>query len=245
MIKVSGAAWTSAPGHLLLTAGEIHIWRAYLHDLESLPLYQSLLSADELARAERYHFADDKRKYILARGILRTLLGRYLNIEPAALHFEYGKQGKPAIVLNQNKINLQFNISHSADMACYAFTLNEAIGIDVEYHNEDLAYLEIAKRFFSAKEMEQLIQQPEMQQNSFFYGLWTCKEAYIKALGQGLFLALDQFSIQFLPCNKILIESAYQTGRWELKLVNTSAEYTIAVAMARGNNRIQYYEYSH
>lgn len=245
MAKLSEPLWSSAPDRLFLTDGETHIWRAYLPDPKKLPLYRSLLSSDELARAERYHFANDKRKYILARGILRTLLAKYLNIEPAALHFAYGKQGKPTLELNQNRINLQFNISHSGDIACYAFTLNEAIGIDIEFHNKNLAYLDIAKRFFSSKEIEQLIQQPKLQQNSFFYSLWTCKEAYIKALGQGLFLALNQFSVQFSPSNKVLIESAYHKGSWELKLVNTNAEYTMAVAVARSNNTMHYYEYSY
>jgi 4'-phosphopantetheinyl transferase len=236
--------WLPAPSHLVLAAGETHLWRAYLQDTKSLLAYRDILSADELKRAERYHFAADRQKYILARGILRILLARYLNIEPAAIHFEYGKQGKPAIAFKQNRINLQFNVSHSADMVCYAFTLKDAIGIDIEYHKKKLDYLNIAKRFFSPSEVNQLIQQPERHQISFFYKLWTCKEAYIKALGQGLFLALDQFSIQFLPSNKILIEAPYRTGDWELKIFNMNYDYAAAIATARIDNITHHYEYS-
>ena len=176
---------------------EAHIWRA---DLELNECFQSsflqLLSPDEKNRAQKFRFAKDSRNFITARGILRSLIGKYLEINPAEISFQYSEFGKPSIADNNY---LHFNISHSQNIALFAFTKKFNIGVDVEFVNPDIEVKDIATNFFSTNEIMNLLALPEKQQTLGFFNCWTRKEAFIKAVGEGLSFPLDKFEVSLEP----------------------------------------------
>lgn len=169
----------------------IEIWQA---SLDVSPPRQvalaALLSADETAKASRYHFQADQRRYIAARGTLRELLGRYLNQNPATVEFVYGAFGKPSLKSSpvNNAPPLFFNLAHSDEAALYAVTRIGPIGIDLERIRPDFEIANIVAHFFAPEEAAILSQLPAPARNKRFFRYWTRKEAYCKALGDGFTL---------------------------------------------------------
>src|SRR6476659_2394037 len=184
------------PG-LALDATEVHLWQASL-DGRPADIFESFLSADELDRANRFHFAADRIHFIVARGLLRNLLAAYLGINCAELRFSYGAKGKPFLLLDgQTQIN--FNLSHSHGRAAFAFSRGRELGVDLEFVKEDFEAELIATRFFSRSEVLALRLVPAELRNQAFFNCWTRKEAYIKARGEGLSMPLDQFDVSLKP----------------------------------------------
>jgi 4'-phosphopantetheinyl transferase len=171
----------------------VHIWRLYLPDFtQDTANLAKLLSPDELHRAERFHFPIHQERFIITRGLLRKTLNLYTTIASDALIFHYGEHGKPCLA--NNDFDLRFNVSHSHDMAVFAFTVHKEIGIDIE--KIELSFKDsVAKRFFSPAEYQELVQLPETEQVIAFYKIWSRKEALIKALGKGLYTPLDSFTV--------------------------------------------------
>jgi len=158
-----------------------------------------LLSAPERDRASRFAFDLDRRRFTVARAGLRTLLGERLGVTPEAVELIYGKNGKPALANEQADSELCFNVSHSADIAAYAFSFGRDIGIDVENLREIGNADNIASRFFSAAENESYHALPLADKALGFLNCWTRKEAFIKALGDGLTYSLRDFDVSLLP----------------------------------------------
>jgi 4'-phosphopantetheinyl transferase len=158
--------------------------------------FRSLLSSDEAARAARFRFEHLQHSFILARGALRILLGRYLNTSPADLAFSYAAKGKPALA---GSANLQFNASHSGDLALFAFTLDCDLGVDIEAVRSMPDMEDVAGRFFCAEEIAELMALSPGQRDQAFFLCWTRKEAYIKATGEGLSVPLDAFRVTLRP----------------------------------------------
>jgi 4'-phosphopantetheinyl transferase len=189
--------WLNSPDNLILSEKEAHVWRADLNLNEGFQnSFLNLLSADEKNRAKKFRFAKDSQNFIVARGILRLLIGKYLEINPAEVSFQYSEFGKPSIAHNNS---LQFNISHSQNIALFAFTKKFNIGIDVEFVNPNIEVKEIATSFFSTNEIKNLLALPEQQQTLGFFYCWTRKEAFIKAVGEGLSFPLDKFEVSLEP----------------------------------------------
>jgi 4'-phosphopantetheinyl transferase len=189
--------WLNSPDNLILSEEEAHVWRADLNLNEGFQnSFLNLLSADEKNRAKKFRFAKDSQNFIVARGILRLLIGKYLEINPAEVSFQYSEFGKPSIAHNNS---LQFNISHSQNIALFAFTKKFNIGIDVEFVNPNIEVKEIATSFFSTNEIKNLLALPEQQQTLGFFYCWTRKEAFIKAVGEGLSFPLDKFEVSLEP----------------------------------------------
>ncbi|HMN30338.1 MAG TPA: 4'-phosphopantetheinyl transferase superfamily protein, partial [Caldilineaceae bacterium] len=159
----------------------VHIWSITLDGAPAfLRQLQQTLSADEQERARRFQFAWLRRRFVVARGMLRTLLGCYLEQAPTAVHLVYNQYGKPALGDGEGEESLRFNLSHSGDLALLAFTRQAELGIDLEWIHPDIDYAEIAQRFFSPLEWAALCAVPAPQQLAAFYRCWTRKEAYIK-----------------------------------------------------------------
>ena len=184
--------WPKGPHNPQLSSGDVHVWQAGL-DVSPVHLtfYESLLANDEKERAERFLFERDMNQYIAGRGILRVLLGRYLKKPPLGINISYSDYGKPHLPSSE----LQFNLAHSGDMALYAFCLGDAIGVDVEVERELSDTLAIAERFFSPAERATLKSLPQEQQIPAFFRCWSRKEAFIKAVGEGLSYPLDAFDV--------------------------------------------------
>src|SRR5215203_285073 len=214
--------WLNSPDNLILSEDEAHIWRADLDLNESVQSsFLKLLSPDEINRAKRFRFAQDSQNFINARGILRLLIGKYLEINPAEISFQYSEFGKPSIANNHS---LQFNISHSRNIALFAFTKKFNIGVDVEFVNPNIEVKEIAARFFSTNETKNLLALPEQQQTLGFFYCWSRKEAFIKAVGEGLSFPLDKFEVSLEP-NK---PAKLLATNWQPKDVSKWSIYSLS-----------------
>lgn len=169
-----------------------------LSESDCVPSLYETLSSNELQRAAAFRFEPHKNHYIAARGLLRVILGAYVGKAAKTLRFRYGPQGKPYLCGTEN-CRLQFNLSHSEDSAVYALALDCELGIDVERIKELPEMDSVARRFFSQAEVADLRAVPPELRAQAFYRCWTRKEAYVKAVGSGLSVALDQFQVSLLP----------------------------------------------
>ncbi|MEZ4620032.1 MAG: 4'-phosphopantetheinyl transferase superfamily protein [Caldilineaceae bacterium] len=197
---------------------EVHIWSIALNgQVDSA--YAAALSEDERARASRFYFERDARRYTIGRATLRRILSHYLGIEPAALSFTYNPFGKPALAAAQNPHALEFNLSNTGDHALCAVTYGCAVGIDIEAIKQ-LDYLQLAGTVFSAHEQATLQWLPAAEQPLGFFNGWTRKEAYIKAHGKGLSMPLADFDVTLSPNEPARLlatrPDATEAGRWSL-----------------------------
>ena len=210
-------------------AGDIHVWHATLDREESaLAQLADVLSPDEKARADRFRFAKDRNHFTVARGMLRELLGAYLQQAPAGLEFSYGQHGKPALAGQNASTGLCFNLSHSFGMAVFAFARGRNLGIDVERVEPESTGEDIARRFFSLREVSDLRSLPPAARPEAFFRCWTRKEAYIKALGTGLHTPLDGFSVSLLPGQPAQFLGGVDPC-WHMSAFNPAEGYAAAV----------------
>lgn len=212
-----------------LANAEVHVWRAPLTaDSSVVQWLHGTLQPDERSRAERFILERDRKRFIAARGILRQLLGAYLQCEPQKLDFMYGPYGKPAISSARLRRPLSFNVSHSHELALIAVASGRELGIDVEKIRPEFAGEEIATRYFSAPEIDELRQLPVAQRAEGFFHCWTRKEAYVKALGEGLRFPLDSFRVSLTPGSPARLQSA-DCHRWTLRSLAPEHGYVAAL----------------
>ena len=168
--------------------GKIHIWEIDLDRPAVGPqeMFQHVLSDDEKERAMRPGLRENRDRFVTARGYLRTILGRYLNTEPASIEFEYYESGKPGLPARSNPGGISFNISHSRSLALCAVGVKGEVGVDVEYVRRVIGAEKILERFFSPGEREYYHLSPGIAKDRSFMSLWTIKEAYSKAVGTGI-----------------------------------------------------------
>jgi 4'-phosphopantetheinyl transferase len=184
--------WEYPSTKLNLLENEVHIWLVNLKiSNKQITELTHILSQDEKVRANSFKFAEHKNRFITARGSLRQIISYYLQISSQEITFKYSDRGKPII---QNS-NLQFNISHSQDLALSAFTNKHLIGIDLEYLRNNVECIKIAQKFFTSTESQLINSLPEDKQQQTFFHFWTVKEAYLKATGEGLVGGLDTVEI--------------------------------------------------
>ena len=239
-------AWSPPASFPRLTPGEVHLWCAslanYRQEPETIQLLRQLLTTDEIERAERFYFEHHQVDFVVARGLLRMLLERYLGHPAGALRFDYSSFGKPSLEPEfrqppNSKSILHFNLSHSADYVLYAFVLDHEIGVDIEYVKRDFPCLQVAENFFSAQEQTFLrsLATPQEQYEAFF-NCWTRKEAYIKAQGEGLSLPLSQFDVTLGESARLLATrpNAGEAERWQMQNLSPVAEYAAAVIVESG-----------
>jgi 4'-phosphopantetheinyl transferase len=241
--------WRNPPNKLSLKQNEIHVWRADLNVSQHLlNTLEDTLEKKERDRANRFHFEQDRHHFIAARGILRVILGRYLNLGPKRLKFIYTPHGKPSILNETDYGYLKFNLSHSHGFALYAVTIGREVGIDIERVRANLSFEKIAKRFFSPLEFETLVSLPPSERIQGFFNCWTRKEAYIKAVGEGLSIPLDQFDVTLRPSDEAKIISikgdAALASNWSLHSLTPAPGYVGALAVEGKNLRIKYWVWS-
>jgi 4'-phosphopantetheinyl transferase len=180
-----------------LGSREVHVWGVWLSGSEaSLAYYRSTLSPEELQRAERFRFEHLRHSYTRSRGGLRLLLAHYLACPPNEIELICRPKGKPIL---RDSSRIHFNASHSGQIALYAFTVGCELGVDVEQLRKLDEPESIAARFFSTAESSELLSLAPEQRGSAFFRCWTRKEAYVKAIGEGLSIPLDRFQVTLLP----------------------------------------------
>ena len=220
----------------LLPENQVDIWRIDLSaHADEVDGYRRLLSSDEIERADRFHFERHRRRFTLARAALREILGRYANIAPGELVFSYGEKGKPSLASGQIEQALQFNLSHSDEVALLAVAQTLIVGVDIELVNPEFATEEIAERFFSAAEVDCLQRLPSGQRADAFFSCWTRKEAYIKALGEGLSVPLDSFEVAFGPVVPAALLQVrvdpHEVTRWSMYDIEVGPRFKAALVV--------------
>jgi 4'-phosphopantetheinyl transferase len=231
--------WEVPPEQVILSEDEVHVWRAcVLQPLATIQNLRSLLSEDEIARAERFYFEKDRHRFIVSHGLLRILLASYLNtpfIGASQLRFSNNDYGKPSLDLDRQDWTLNFNLSHSGELVLFAFTSTRQIGVDIEYMRPILDYQSLAEHYFSPLENRMLQALPASARLEAFYQCWTRKEAYIKARGKGLSIPLDLFDVSLRPDEPAALlnsrEDPQETERWRLCALHPDPNYAAALAV--------------
>lgn len=227
---------TLSSTQLSLSQANVHVWSAN-QDEPIYPMEQlwQTLSIDEQQRAARFYFERDRRRFVVGRGLLRAILGRYAHIEAGEVCFEYGLRGKPALAEANGADMLKFNVSHSNGYILCAITSQREIGVDIEHVHVVPEADTIAERFFSPSENEVFRQLPASEKQVAFFNCWTRKEAYIKATGDGLSRPLDQFSVSFVPEEPARMLRCYdmpeEVHRWSFYALHPALGYIAALCV--------------
>jgi len=235
-IASTAPVWGFPPATIKLGSDDVHVWRVSLDEpAPQIDSFLHTLAADEQMRAERFYFQKDREHFITAHGVLRLILGLYLNRAPKCLSFRYSSHGKPALVHESGEDAIRFNMSHSHGVALYAVARGREVGIDLEFIRRDLEVEQIAERFFSRREIATLRTLPADLRRDAFFLCWTRKEAYIKGRGEGLSLPLDQFDVSLVPGEPAALLStrpdSQEALRWSLQELTLASGYVAALAV--------------
>ncbi len=226
--------WPEAAAIPPLNGDEVHVWRARLDQpADRLEVLRRTLAPDEVQRGERFHFERDRRHFAAGRGILRTLLGRYLGCDPRELQFSYNPQGKPTLA--GEGADLRFNLAHSHGLALFAVCRGREVGVDLERIRPEFAGEPVARRFFSPREVAVLQTLPAERRHEAFFVCWTRKEAYLKATGKGLSLPLDCFDVTLAPGEPAALlatrHDPAEVQRWSMRALAPAQGYAGALAV--------------
>ena len=223
-----------------LTSGDIHLWLAFYNSIEDEQLlrsYRGLMSDTETEREARFHFPDDRLRYLVTRALVRTVLSQCAPVSPEDWAFSANKYGRPEIANAPAGVNISFNISHTKGLIVLGVTHGRALGVDVENVRSRKISPGIPERFFAAEEVKALSTQPPEQQHDRFFEYWTFKESYVKARGMGLSIPLGKFAFLYPDERAVSIaidpELNDQAERWQFWQFQPAPEYLVAVCAER------------
>jgi 4'-phosphopantetheinyl transferase len=240
--------WLQPPSPPKFPIGHVDIWKVQLDQLETRVSQSNNLSSDEIARANRFHFEKDKDMFARCRSVLRGILSDYLGIPGAEIRFEYLKGGKPRVVVGQNPCGLQFNVSHSANVALIAVGSEHRLGVDIEKIRSDVDVVALAERFFSVRERSELRALPDRLRLVGFFASWTRKEAFLKATGDGLSFPLADFSVTTHPDSEPRLEniegSVAVSDQWCLADVDVGDLFRATVAVEATSCHLETYSWN-
>lgn len=241
--------WNIPPADPQLTRDAVHVWLAHM-DQYSMTIGNTppVLSDDEQAKAAKFYFERDRRRYAAAHSILRILLGRYLDCDPLAIRLRTNSHGKPAIDGPRQEQALTFNLSHSHELALFAFTYEREIGVDVEYMRANIEYEQLARHSFSPNEQQTLHNLSDSEKPQGFFNAWTRKEAYIKARGLGLYLPLHLFDVSLRPGEPAALlasrENVREAARWTMRTLSPGTGYAGALCVEGNGWKLQCYRFT-
>jgi len=240
-MRISFHDWTD-PAAAQRTAAapgreEVQVWNATIPvDGVDLTYFSRLLSVDERARARRFEATAARRQFVLGRALLRQLLGICLHVEPARLVFSYQSGGKPCLARSSVSADLRFNLSHSRSRVAIALARGRDVGVDIEWMDPATDCPLLAGRIFSPRDLCAWQALTEPQQPAAFFHAWTRKEAYLKAIGEGLTDALPAIEVTFAPGIEPELrglpgasETAHQ---WAIRIMPLPPDYAGAVVFA-------------
>lgn len=220
--------------------------RAYFLEVQEvgqddrLERYERLLDAEERARRERFVFERDRRLFVMAHGLTREALSEQAEVAPEKWRFVAGKNGRPEIAAPRLPRPLRFNLSHTAGLVACALTWSRDVGVDVERRDRPGTDLAVADRYFSPPEVRWLYEAAERERPDRFLILWTLKEAYIKAVGEGLSAPLDRFAVATAGTGPAPATIAFmppladEPEAWRLEWSPIGGAHFAAVAVRRG-----------
>jgi 4'-phosphopantetheinyl transferase len=226
---------------MVLGPGKIHLWLTFYDEIADeslLASYRELLTAEERAREQAFYFARDRRRYLVTRAMVRTVLSRYASIDPKAWLFSANRYGRPEVAnVEYEARRLSFNISHTHSLIVLGVTERLSLGIDVENIMAREVSIDIADHFFSPNEVREIAMVPACHQQYRFFEYWTFKEAYIKARGMGLSLPLDKFGFYYpredAVCLAIEPELGDNPSRWRFWQFRPRRQYLVAICAER------------
>jgi 4'-phosphopantetheinyl transferase len=229
----------------VLRNGDVDVWLVDLDSAGSRPdELASVLSADEEERAARFVARKDRERFIVARGLLRTILGDYLSVPPSDLRFSYGAFGKPALATGAKGGHLEFNLAHSGPLALLAISWGRRIGVDVEQMDDAAIEPGIVDRFFSPQEASDWRALPSSARSAAFFATWTRKEAYLKARGEGLAASLRRFTVSVRPDERVVLRDCEwdpeEASRWSLLDLAAGRGYAAALAIEGCDVRLRF-----
>jgi len=231
--------------HTLRQQKTVVLWCVSLrHDADLVSHSRSLLTPHECARADAFGFQELRDNFVLCRGALRVLLSRFGCGAAVDLRFTAGSHGKPELAAAAER-RVEFNMSHSGGMLACAFARKRELGVDIERHRPIDDYAEIARRFFFAPEVEDLMRVEESGRQAAFYDCWVRKEAFIKALGGGLSVPLDSFRVSLAPGNAAALldvrDRPEEARSWTLAAFTPAPHFSGAVACRDPHVRLEFH----
>lgn len=246
MLRFARFESTARGEPIAIGPADVHVWAFTLGEPDAIiEAWTRLLSSDERLRADRFVRRRDRGRWIVARGVLRHLLGRYCGVDPAAIEFGYGSAGKPSIARGGVRDELTtFNLAHSHDRALLAVARGRDIGADLERIRDDFDPLPIAREFFFGAELAAIeAAAPNLRRDAFFRH-WVAKEAVLKANGAGLSLALDSFGVTFqsdgsiarvrsrdpAPLDRLLVRMVPLEAAWHGAVAASGEAWTLRFA---------------
>ncbi len=240
MRRFINTAWCGTPpGPLILLSNAVHVWVVDLdHPSSCWRQFEAVLSAEERTKADLFRFASLRSRYITCRAILRNILSGYTHQQPEMLTILAGPYGKPFLQQAANDQAVEFNVSHSQQLALIAVTRGRPVGIDVERIDHHCPIDLLSTQFFSSREIAALQALPPYLRTEAFFTCWTRKEAVLKARGDGLSTPLSACEVTLLPDNAALPQLAWNptdTTCWSLRQLNPAPGYTAAIAV-RGHD---------
>jgi 4'-phosphopantetheinyl transferase len=236
-----------SPKNFQLASDEVHTWCASLDvPPEASARLYATLTPDERDRSARFHFERDRQRFIVAHGVLRELLARYLHTEPGQIRFVCNAFGKPDLS-HACGSRLKFSLSHSAGLALIGVVTGSSVGVDLEYIRAQSDYVDVARCFFSADEVNLLTALPRHLSAEAFFSCWTKKEAYIKACGEGLAISLNSFSVPLTTapaCTPVDLRvdsnDVVPARRWSLYTLRPAPGYAGALAVEGSGWRLRH-----
>lgn len=238
--------WRSGPKEPAIWQNEVQVWRIKL-DMQWSWTLDEALTLEDRARADRFRFESDRRRFCIARASLRIILGRYLKVKPGRVHLDVNDYGKPYLADPNLSQGLRFNLSHSHQIALFAVTRDREVGVDVEFVRPDFVTDDVAEHFFSPAEVRQFRAVPAELKTESFFNCWTRKEAYIKARGEGLSCPLDQFDVSLGPSERpMLLNSRVDpkdVSRWAFQSLHVDDGYAATLAVEGQYSRLVLWDF--
>lgn len=220
-----------------LSSEDIHLYCSFyneIHDPKLISEYELLLSAEEKSQQKKFRFDDDRKRYLVTRALVRTVLSRYSGLAPEEWEFDKNENGKPCVSgAHTGDQTIRFNLSHTKNLIVLAVSRSRDLGVDVENYRDRIASMQVAKRFFSQQEFEYLSSVPVSKQQKLFFEYWTFKEAYLKARGIGISDSLEKTRFRFADDESVDFslfgDSGNESEQWKFWQFSLRGKYLIAL----------------
>lgn len=243
---VQFSTWVDPPEKPDFPVEEVHVWRLFPDPtLEDLEKGSEWLSTEELKRAAGFYRATDKAGFIITHVALRVILAAYLGTDARELRFEKGPKGKPALASPYAYSGLSFNLAHSHGIGVIGVAAGREIGVDVEFIRPEPAIKSIERRFFSNRESEFIAAAPPEKRQEAFFTIWTLREAYMKATGEGFTVPQDTFEFELeAGRNPKLVLDPPGASPWLLLSIIPAPGYLGALAVQGKNTQAYLWNWS-
>lgn len=217
----------------MISESDVHVWQAAIEPLaRQIPTLSRLLSESERSRSSAFFHQRDRERFIVSHGVLRVLLAEYLQSDPAQIQFAEESRRKPCLAAPFSQSGLQFNITHSGELALLAFAHQRRVGVDVEVIRPLPDLEQIAVTTFSTQENQNLLALPSEERIKAFYTIWARKEALVKATGDGLYFPLKAFSVNLgIPPEITFHQSGLTHAQWQLAHLQVAPDHAAALAL--------------